>query len=200
MSPSTIGSGPPRSSRPRAGRLHLVVMTACLLVALPAHAADHVPIEARAGVADAAAGAAIWASDAFLVYVENDEALEPSGATPRWGYLYYSPSLQKARAYSVRDGKILVAEDLEMTFTAPPVTTGWLDSGAALQLADAEAGTAFCRDHAGQVSTMLLTRGAFQDGDPDQTTWTIIYTAPDAPSLFVVVDATAGKVRRTWRG
>jgi hypothetical protein len=47
---------------------------------------------------------------------------------------------------------------------------------------------------------MLLMRGAFQDKDPDQTTWTLIYTSPSAPSLFVVVDATAAKVRRTWRG
>ena len=47
---------------------------------------------------------------------------------------------------------------------------------------------------------MLLLRGAFEDGNPDQTTWTLIYTSPTAPSLFVVVDAVQGKVRRTWRG
>ena len=47
---------------------------------------------------------------------------------------------------------------------------------------------------------MLLSRGAFRDDDPDETTWTLIYTSPDAPSLFVVVDAAGGKVRRTWRG
>jgi hypothetical protein len=47
---------------------------------------------------------------------------------------------------------------------------------------------------------MLLTRGIFHDGDPNRTTWTVVYTAPGKPSLFVVVDARTGDVRRTWRG
>jgi len=47
---------------------------------------------------------------------------------------------------------------------------------------------------------MLLMRGAFDDTSPDRTSWTLVYTAPHAPSLFVVVDAAEGKVRRTWRG
>jgi hypothetical protein len=47
---------------------------------------------------------------------------------------------------------------------------------------------------------MLLMRGAFSEGDPDATTWTFVYRAPDVPSLFVVVSAVDGKVQRTWRG
>jgi hypothetical protein len=47
---------------------------------------------------------------------------------------------------------------------------------------------------------MLLSRGAFQQGAPDLTTWTIVYTSPAAPSLFVVVDAAQGRICRTWRG
>jgi hypothetical protein len=47
---------------------------------------------------------------------------------------------------------------------------------------------------------MLLMRGAMSEGDPDTTTWTFVYSASGAPSLFVVVDATNGKVQRTWRG
>ena len=51
-----------------------------------------------------------------------------------------------------------------------------------------------------QLGTMLLMRGAFSGDDPDVTTWTFVYRATGAPSLFVVVDATDGKVQRTWRG
>ena len=50
------------------------------------------------------------------------------------------------------------------------------------------------------LHAMLLMRGAFHDQDPDQTTWTLVYTTPEGPALFVVVDATQGTVRRTWRG
>jgi hypothetical protein len=75
-----------------------------------------------------------------------------------------------------------------------------IDSHAALEVADKSVGFEFCKKQGGRLSTMLLMRGAFQDEHPDQTTWTVIYTAPHAPALFVMVDATAGKVRRTWRG
>jgi hypothetical protein len=170
------------------------------LLAVAAGAKDHVPFPAQAGVGGSAAAAQIWAPDAFLVYVENDEDLDDRGTATRWGYLYYSPSLQKARAYSLRDGAIAVAEDLEMKFEAPPLAPEWIDSGAALKVAEERAGRAFRREHAGQLSTMLLSRGAFQVDDPDATTWTVIYTAPHAASLFVVVDAAQGTVRRTWRG
>jgi hypothetical protein len=100
----------------------------------------------------------------------------------------------------VSEGRIRVAENLEMKFEAPPLETQWIDSGTALAAAQKDLGGAFCRAHSGRLSTMLLMRGAFQDEHPDDTTWTLIYTAPDAPSLFIMVDAADGRVRRSWRG
>jgi len=108
--------------------------------------------------------------------------------------------LKKARAYSLRAGKILVAENLEIKIEPPPVADGWMDSGAALAVAEKDTGRKFRHEHGGWLSTMLLMRSAFQDSDPDETTWTFVYEASDGPSLFVVVDAAQGKVRRTWRG
>ena len=191
-----------RSSLPRGGAPAALAAALALvaLLAAGASAREHAPVAARAGLTSSAAAAQVWASDAALVYVENDEDLDDQGAAPRWGYLYFSASLQKARAYSVRDGEVVVAEDLEMQFEAPPVATEWIDSGAALAAAEARAGRAFRHDHEGRLATMLLTRGTFQVGDPNVTTWTLIYTAPHAPSLFVMVDAALGTVLRTWRG
>jgi hypothetical protein len=187
--------------RPRVSAAFLLAAAGLLLAFASVGAVTrHVAVEAHAGLDQASAAARVWAEDAALVYLENDEDLDPAGASARWGYLFYSPTTKKARGYSVRDGRILVAEDLEMTFAAPPVASEWIDSGAALRAADENAGTAFRRDQLGVVSSMLLTRGAFHDGDPNQTTWTIVYTSPRAPSLFVVVDAAEGKVRKTWRG
>jgi dipeptidyl aminopeptidase/acylaminoacyl peptidase len=177
-------------------------LLALLLVAaaLPAAAGPHAPFAARSGLDRASAAARVWATDARLVYLENDEEVDPNGSAPRWGYLFHSESLQQSRAYSMRDGKIVVAENLEMQFDAPPVAETWIDSDAAIASAEAHGGREFRRDHAARVSTMLLARGTFQDGDPDPTTWTVVYTSPSAPSLFVVIDATDGKVRRSWRG
>ena len=177
------------------------VILLSLAVGMPAsRAAESVPYQAHGGLDIAREASDAWARDAVLVYVENDEDLDPQGASPRWSYLFYSSSLDKLRFYSVRAGKILVAENLNLKFEAPPLSAQWIDSGAALAASEQGEGGEFCRKEGGHLSTMLLMRGAFQDKDPDQTTWTLVYTAPNAPSLFVVVDATAGKVRRTWRG
>ena len=178
----------------------VVALGVAACVAWPALARERAPFEARAGLDVASAAARIWAADAMLVYVENDEDLNPGGGAERWGYLFYSDQLQRARGYSVREGRIVTAENLEMAFEAPPVTTEWIDSGAAIRAAEESVGRAFRREHQAHLATMLLTRGALSDGDPDLTTWTLVYSSPQAPSLFVVVDAAAGKVRRTWRG
>src|SRR5262245_15165368 len=85
------------------------------------------PFPARSGLELASAAAQAWSADAQLVYVENDEALEAGGhgaadgGCERWSYLFYSASQDRARVWSVRGGKIAVAENLDMRFDAPPV-------------------------------------------------------------------------------
>ena len=173
---------------------------AALLVAATSQAADAAPAPARQGLELATAAAQAWSPDAVLVYLENDEALDATGASARWGYLFYSAVQGRARVWSVRNGRIAVADNLDMRFDAPPVSSDWLDSGAALAAAEKGGGAAFRKESRGRLATMLLMRGAFSEADPDVTTWTIVYRAPGAPSLFVVVDAGSGKVQRTWRG
>ena len=180
----------------RMGLVLLIAVTA----ASSAAAKPLTPIAARAGLDLARAAAAAWAADAELVYVENDDEVTAEGAAARWSYLFLSSATGRARAWSVRDGRIAAAQNVEMALEALPLPEGWIDSGAALAAADREAGRAFQKGSQGTLSTMLLMRGAFDEADPDRTTWTLVYTSPGAPSLWVVVDAAEGKVRRTWRG
>jgi len=114
----------PIAARPAAGRARTLaglLLPLWLALASPAPADDRTPVHARAGLDLASAAANIWAEDASLIYLENDEPLDSHGASLRWGYLFYSPALHKARGYSVKDGKIVVAEDLAMKFEAPPI-------------------------------------------------------------------------------
>ncbi len=171
-----------------------------LLLPLVARSGEAVAFGARGGLELAADAARAWAPDAYLTYVENDDDLDAGGGSPRWGYLFYSPSLDRSRVYSIRDGKILVAENLDMKFEAPALAPDWIDSAQALAAAEQGAGQAFRTKYQGRLATMLLMRGAFQEGDPNETTWTLVYTSPTAPALFVMVDASGAKVRRTWRG
>jgi hypothetical protein len=188
----------PRSSLPT---LLAAAVLALLCVAGPAAAKTATPVAARNGLELASAAAQSWSGDAVLVYVENDEALDAAaGTSPRWSYLFYSASHDRARVWSVRDDRIVVAEDLDIRFDAPPVAAGWLDSGAAIAAAERGAGDEVRKLNGAHLETMLLMRGAFSEGDPDATTWTLVYRAPGAPSLFVVVSAADGKVQRTWRG
>jgi len=194
----------PRSSLPT---LLAAVTLAALCAAplaggpAPAAAASAVPFAARSGLELASAAAQSWSGDAVLVYVENDEALDAaSGTSPRWSYLFYSASQDRARVWSVRGGRIVVAEDLGMRFDAPAVAAGWLDSGAAIAAAERGAGDEVRKLSGAHLETMLLMRGAFSEGDPDATTWTLVYRASGVPALFVVVSAADGNVQRTWRG
>jgi hypothetical protein len=187
-----------RSSR---FRVVAALLTAAVLAgSLPAGAGEAPHFAARTGLVVATAAAQSWAVDARLIYVENDADVDSTGTSERWGYLFFSKSLDRARAYSVRNGRIVTAENLEMKFEAPPLTDAWLDSGQALAAAEKEAGLEFRAKQGGELSTMLLVRGVFQDGDPDLTTWAVVYRTASGPSLFVVVDAASGRVRRTWRG
>jgi hypothetical protein len=189
-----------RSRRSRIAACAGVVCLGLVLAAAAALAGQAPSFAAREGMNLASAAAQSWSGDAVLVYVENDEALDDTGHCPRWGYLFHSASLDQSRVWSVRNGKLVVAENLDMRFDAPPLAPGWLDSGAALQSAESGGGAEFRKAHAGRLVSMLLMRGAMSEGDPDTTTWTFVYSASGAPSLFVVVDATNGKVQRTWRG
>jgi hypothetical protein len=189
---------------PRAVASAFVVATAvsaALLGSLPAGAEDTaVPYSAREGVGIVTEAAFAWHPDAYLVYLENDEPLDPAGNAVRWGYLFYSPSADETRGYSVRAGEIVQAVNIGVQFKAPPLAGDWVDSAVALEAAENKAGRKYREKHAGRLNTILLMRGAFQEKSPDTTTWTLIYTAPETPSLFVVVDAVTGKVKRTWRG
>jgi hypothetical protein len=176
------------------------VAVTCLLAAAPALAREPVWTGARTGLDLAVAAARAWAPDAALVYVENDEDVDARGASGRWGYLFRSDSLGGARGYSIRDGRIVTAGFLDVRFEAPPVGADWIDSGAALAAADREAGDAFRREHDGRLRSLVLVRGVFLDDEPDRTTWVVLYGSDSAPSLWVVVDAADGRVRRTWRG
>jgi hypothetical protein len=167
----------------------------------PVAAGDPPAFAARDGLAAAGAAARSWARDAYLVYLENDEPADGAGRAVRWGYLYYSPGLDGARAYSVRNGRIAQAGDFPLRFEAPPIPAEWIDSHEVLEAAGVEIAARIEKEIPGAtLSRMLLMRGAFDDERPDGTTWVLVYESPAAPSLFVVVDAATGRVARTWRG
>lgn len=177
------------------------VLAACMsLVVGNAAAAKVQPFAARGGLELATAAARIWAADAELIYVENDEAVTGTGTAERWGYLFHSETRGRARGYTIRGGEILEAADLDFELDAPPLDTVWVDSDVALAAAEEKAGRAYRVDHGGRLETMLLIRGAFHDGDPDASTWAVVYTADDEPALTIVVNAADGKVVRKWKG
>jgi len=177
------------------------LLTLAVILAGAAALADEAPpFTARQGLDLAQDAAGVWADDATLVYLENDEALSDAGTAARWGYLFYSAETGASRGYTLRDGKVLEAADLDFDFSAPPLPQQWLDSAAVLATAYEDAGREYCTEYHGRLTTMFLIRGAFHEKDPDRRTWAVIYTSANEPNLLVVVDAIEGKVVRKWKG
>jgi len=128
-----------RQHRPRTARLTPAVCLLALLAAPaanPVAAGDRIPFSAYEGLDLARDAALVWSPDAELVYLENDEPVGPNGTAERWGYLFYSPAEGESRGYSLRNGKVLEAADLEFDFSAPPLPDKWLDSGEILAVAE----------------------------------------------------------------
>lgn len=179
--------------------LRTAIALALVAGAGPAAADGAPPFSARGGESLAREAAAAWAADARLVYLENDEPLAPTGEAERWGYLFYSPSLDAVRAYSVRAGKIRTATNPQFDFEAPPLPGEWIDSAEAFAAAEKK-GREFREKNAGSVRTMFLVRGLLYPEDPDVPTWAVVYDSATTSGLWVVVDARNGKVVKTWRG
>jgi len=163
-------------------------------------AGQRLPVSARNGLDLAEDSARNWAEDSVLVYLENDADVDGSGSASRWGYLFYSATLDRWRAYSLSQDKVEEAGDLGFAFDAPPLETNWIDSDHAFSAAEGAGGRSYRKDNDGLLRSMLLIRGAFGEDDPNRTTWTLVYDSATAPSLFVVVDARNGDVVRAWKG
>ena len=157
-------------------------------------------VQAAAGLSAASQAAEVWAGDAVLVYIENDEPLTQAGLSSRWGYMFYSPFRNQARAYSVQDGEVRGAETMAFRFDPPAVTPGWRDSDEVIRSAENGGGREFRKEFGGSLRSMFLMRGGLHEDKPGLTTWTVVYEADEAPPLFLVVDASSGKVKRKWRG
>jgi hypothetical protein len=183
-------------------RAVILLIAACLIPAAGSTFAgdDPIPFSPREALDLVEDAARAWEPDAQLIYLENDEAVTPSGQSGRWGYLFHSAATDQSRGYSVRDGQIVAASDLQFEFEAPPLPGLWVDAGVALTAAEQKAGAKYRKEFGGEATTLLLVRGGFDEKTPDMTTWTVIYTSPGSPSLFVLVDAVEGKVQKTWRG
>jgi hypothetical protein len=176
------------------------VVAACLVAISTAWADEPAPYTARAGQALATEAALAWSDDASLIWVENDEPVTDTGDAARWSYLFYSAHRDAARAYSIRGSDVVSAQDLSFSFPAPPVEGEWIDSSRALAIAEGDRGAQSRRAEAGRLRSMLLVRGLLHQDAPDAVTWAVVYESANAPGLWIVVDASSGKVVRTWRG
>lgn len=166
-------------------------------IAAPPARAGAPPFGAHDGLDLARAAATSWSPDAALVYLENDEPLT-DGLSPRWSYLFFSPTRDQARGWSVKNGRIVESANLDFRFESLPIGGGWVDGVAALRAA--EEAEAFRKLAGAEVRHLLLVRNGLADEQPETATWLVVCSAPDAPDLFVVVDAGTARVLKSWRG
>lgn len=150
---------------------------------------------ARAGLGMAGAAADAWADDARLVWIENDTALDAEGRAAQWGYLYYSREKHAMRSWSVREARIVAAVDHTVSAEAPALDADWQDSNAIAPRAWDEGGREFCAT-GGTLVSLVLVRGVFAP----EAAWCAVFDRGQGPSLYVLLDAKSGDVKKRWRG
>jgi len=161
----------------------------------PAGTALAADVAARSGVELVSAAADAWADDARLVWIENDTALDAEGRAAQWGYLYYSPEKHAMRSWSVRDAQIVAAVDHTVSAEAPALDADWQDSGEIVARAWNEGGREFCAT-GGTLAHLVLVRGVFAP----EPAWCAVFDRGAGPSLYVLLDAKSGAVKKRWRG
>jgi hypothetical protein len=162
-------------------------------------AATTPPGSARLALPVAEAAAAAWMRDARLIYIENDAALDPSGLSARWGFLFRSGIADSWRAISIGEGRVVHSGPLAFPFAAPDLPAEWIDSSEAVRRADQAGGRDFLDLHGGQLAHVVLGRGLFAalDGPP---TWTVVYRATDKSELAIVVSGADGSILSRFEG
>ena len=173
--------------------IRIVPLLVCVSLAWAARAVAAPTSTARAGLALVEQAADAWADDARLVWLENDAPLDAEGRAAAWGFLFWSPARGAMRSWSVRDGRLAIAEDHSVTAPAPAVEA-WIDSDAIVQRVQSRA-LESCASGC-SLETLLLVHGVFDKG----TAWVAVFSTPEGPSLYVVCDAASGRVLRDWRG
>jgi hypothetical protein len=170
---------------------------AALLLAHVARANDPPAIEARSGLDIASAAAQLVGAgrDADLPR-ERRRARRHRPGTALGPLPVLPATTDKARAYSVRNGKILTAENPDMKFVAPAVESGWIDSGAALVAAENWWPGASSARARGQARHHAPDARRVRRRELNRTTWLLVYTTPDAPSRCSCGRAADGKVAR----
>jgi hypothetical protein len=177
------------------------VGAAIAMTAANAPAKDEPSPVSAAGVHALADDAArSWAEDARLLYVENDADVSLGGHAKSWGYLYWSDHRDAGRSYSLHEDRIVLANNPSVDLPSLPLHDNWIDSDAALDQAEASGGRDYRENRAGRVQNMVLVRGVFDEEHPERSTWTVVYSSPSYPSLWIVIDATSGDLVRKWEG
>lgn len=180
-------------------RLTTALVALSLLLPLRSNAED-APVATGDVIELAREAARAWADDARLIYVENDADIDATGRAPRWGFLFWSRQRDATRAYSLSNSEILLATEPGIDLPALPISSTWIDSGRVLARAEDEGGRDYRQERGGAVENMVLVRGIFHEKHPERTTWTVVYSSRDYPSLWVVLDAATGDLVKRWEG
>ncbi len=136
-----------------------------------------------------------WAPDSKLwgIYSHTSN-VDSIGRAEMWMYIYYSSSLDSLHAVAVW-GRLPIFEG-PTGWTAPDTITlpsGWLDSDAAIAVAENQGGAAYRNSNQDVFVQASLLRW-FQGPNPDLTIWRFVYTSSTTDTLEFLVNALTGTI------
>ena len=136
-----------------------------------------------------------WAPDSKLWGIYSHMSnVDSVGRAEMWMFIYYSSSLDSLHAVAVW-GKLPIFEG-PTGWTAPDTTTlpsGWLDSDAAIAVAENQGGTTY-RNSNQDVFVQASLLHWYYGPNPDLTIWRFFYTSSTTDTLEFLVNALTGTI------
>ncbi|MFQ5605847.1 MAG: T9SS type A sorting domain-containing protein [bacterium] len=151
------------------------------------------PSTAQANLQAANQAAQAWAADANLLMIIGRYVLPPSGISEGWSFIYYSTNIDSARVFIAVEGNVAGEEPFLHTIPSfTPLPANWIDSPAAMAVAELNGGSQF--RNANQITRIdvHLSRGLY-DLQPATAFWWFEYFSSTAPTFEIFVNAVTGE-------
>lgn len=160
----------------------------------------HRPSTALHNLSVVEARARKWGPRTALVAVLAwGEDVDPAGTCAAWGYLFARPYADSSMILVGADSIIVQAHYVPVLPAKEPLPLGWVDSPAAVTLAEENGGQAFRAAHPRAWCAATLARG-WIEAHPHQPAWVVSYRTPESgAALEVAIDAFSGRILTTVR-
>ena len=154
--------------------------------------AQFTPYKAKDNLSTANNAMSARASDAILYGVATTDSVQMNGTAGLWVYLYFSQTKDSTYGVSFIYGTAyIIAYSVSSGKTYSSIGSSWINSDAAISVAEANGGSAFRNAHPNPLVYMDVQKGIYP-ADQTRIVWLVTYQSGSSDLLYVYIDAITG--------